>query len=36
MPVPMMNILNESSANNSVDIQEFMIIPHKAKSYKEA
>lgn len=37
MPVPMMNILNGGAhANNSVDIQEFMIIPHKASSYKEA
>jgi enolase len=37
MPVPMMNILNGGAhANNSVDIQEFMIIPHQAPSYKEA
>tara|TARA_B100000427_G_scaffold171826_1_gene142852 strand:+ start:5640 stop:6941 length:1302 start_codon:yes stop_codon:yes gene_type:complete len=37
MPVPMMNILNGGAhANNSVDIQEFMIIPHNAKSYSEA
>ena len=28
MPVPMMNIINGGShANNSVDIQEFMIMP---------
>ena len=28
MPVPMMNIINGGEhANNSVDIQEFMIIP---------
>ncbi|MBH38487.1 phosphopyruvate hydratase [bacterium] len=37
MPVPMMNILNGGAhANNSVDIQEFMIIPHNAKSYSDA
>tara|TARA_B100000427_G_scaffold139153_1_gene115716 strand:+ start:7602 stop:8906 length:1305 start_codon:yes stop_codon:yes gene_type:complete len=37
MPVPMMNILNGGAhANNSVDIQEFMIIPHNAESYSEA
>ncbi len=37
MPVPMMNILNGGAhANNSVDIQEFMIVPHKAASFSEA
>ncbi len=37
MPVPMMNIINGGShANNSVDIQEFMIMPVGAKSLKEA
>ncbi len=37
MPVPMMNILNGGAhANNSVDIQEFMIIPHNAGTYSEA
>lgn len=37
MPVPMMNILNGGAhANNSVDIQEFMIIPHSAPTYSEA
>ena len=37
MPVPMMNIINGGShANNSVDIQEFMIIPIGASSLKEA
>ena len=37
LPVPMMNILNggEHAANN-VDIQEFMILPVGAKSFKEA
>ena len=37
MPVPMMNIINGGShANNSVDIQEFMIMPVGASSLKEA
>ena len=37
MPVPMMNIINGGShANNSVDIQEFMIMPVGASSIKEA
>ncbi len=37
MPVPMMNIINGGShANNSVDIQEFMIMPVGATSLKEA
>ena len=37
MPVPMMNIINGGEhANNSVDIQEFMIIPAGATSFKEA
>ena len=37
MPVPMMNIINGGShANNSVDIQEFMIMPVGANSLKEA
>ena len=37
MPVPMMNIINGGEhANNSVDIQEFMIIPADAPSFKEA
>ena len=37
MPVPMMNIINGGEhANNSVDIQEFMIIPAGAPSFKEA
>ena len=36
-PVPMMNIINGGShANNSVDIQEFMIMPIGADSIKEA
>lgn len=36
MPVPMMNILNGGEhADNNVDIQEFMIQPVGAKSFKE-
>ena len=37
MPVPMMNIINGGAhADNSVDIQEFMILPVGAPSFKEA
>jgi len=37
MPVPMMNILNGGAhADNSVDIQEFMIVPKGAQSFAEA
>jgi len=37
MPVPMMNIINGGAhANNSLDIQEFMIIPVGAPSFREA
>jgi enolase len=37
MPVPMMNIINGGAhANNSVDIQEFMIIPVGSQSFREA
>jgi enolase len=37
MPVPMMNIINGGShADNSVDLQEFMIIPAGAPSISEA
>lgn len=36
LPVPMMNILNGGAhADNSVDIQEFMILPVKASSFRE-
>ncbi len=36
MPVPMMNILNGGAhADNTVDFQEFMIIPHGAPSFRE-
>ena len=37
LPVPMMNILNGGAhATNSVDVQEFMIMPVGATSFKEA
>lgn len=37
LPVPMMNVLNGGAhASNSVDIQEFMIVPVSAKSFREA
>ena len=37
LPVPMMNILNGGAhASNNVDIQEFMIMPISALSWKEA
>lgn len=37
LPVPMMNIINGGShADNNVDIQEFMIVPYGASSFKEA
>ena len=36
LPVPMMNILNGGKhADNSVDLQEFMIMPSGAKSFSE-
>jgi len=37
LPVPMMNILNGGAhADNNVDLQEFMVMPRGAKSFKEA
>jgi enolase len=37
MPVPMMNIINGGAhADNSVDIQEFMVLPVGAPSFSEA
>lgn len=37
LPVPMMNILNGGRhADNTIDIQEFMIMPVGAKSFEEA
>ncbi len=37
LPVPMMNIINGGAhANNNIDMQEFMIIPVGAASFREA
>ena len=37
MPVPMMNVINGGAhANNSLDIQEFMIMPVGATTFREA
>ncbi len=37
LPIPLLNIINGGAhANNKLDIQEFMIIPHKGNSFKEA
>ena len=37
LPMPMMNVLNGGAhADNSVDIQEIMIIPYKAQTFSEA
>ena len=37
MPVPMMNVVNGGvHANNSLDFQEFMIVPVGAQSFREA
>ena len=37
LPIPMMNIINGGMhANNSLDIQEFMIVPTGASSFSEA
>lgn len=37
MPVPMMNVINGGAhANNGLDMQEFMILPVGAPSFKEA
>ncbi len=37
MPVPMMNIINGGAhANNSIDIQEFLILPVGAPNFREA
>ncbi len=37
MPVPMMNIINGGvHANNSLDMQEFMIVPVGAQSFRDA
>lgn len=37
LPVPLMNVINGGAhANNSVDIQEFMLVPLGAPSFREA
>jgi len=37
MPVPLMNVINGGAhANNSLDLQEFMIVPVGAQSFREA
>lgn len=37
LPVPMMNVINGGAhANNTLDIQEFMILPVGAKTFREA
>jgi enolase 1/2/3 len=37
MPVPMMNVINGGAhANNSLDIQEFMIVPVGASTFRDA
>jgi enolase len=37
LPVPMMNVINGGAhANNNLDIQEFMILPVGAESFREA
>jgi enolase len=37
LPVPMMNVLNGGAhADNAVDFQEFMIVPHGAASFAES
>lgn len=37
IPVPMMNVINGGAhADNPLDIQEFMIVPHGASTFKEA
>lgn len=37
LPVPMMNVLNGGAhADNNVDVQEFMVVPAGARSFREA
>ncbi len=37
LPVPMMNVINGGShADNSLDFQEFMLMPHGAPNFREA
>jgi len=36
LPVPMMNVLNGGAhADNNVDVQEFMLVPHGAETFSE-
>jgi enolase len=37
LPVPMMNVINGGAhADNALDLQEFMVVPHRAESFAEA
>ncbi|MDR1590828.1 MAG: phosphopyruvate hydratase [Puniceicoccales bacterium] len=37
LPIPMMNVLNGGAHSDApVDIQEFMIVPHRAENFREA
>ena len=37
LPVPLMNLLNGGAhADNNLDLQEFMVVPHGAESFSEA
>lgn len=37
LPVPLVNVINGGAhANNSLDIQEFMLVPHGAQNFSEA
>ncbi|MEO6022945.1 MAG: phosphopyruvate hydratase [Burkholderiales bacterium] len=37
LPVPMMNVINGGAhANNSLDLQEFMVIPHGFQTFRDA
>ncbi|MDR2735773.1 MAG: phosphopyruvate hydratase [Puniceicoccales bacterium] len=37
LPIPMMNVMNGGAHSDApIDIQEFMIVPHNAKSFRES
>ena len=37
LPVPLMNVINGGAhADNKLDIQEFMLVPHNAESFRES
>lgn len=37
LPVPLMNVINGGAhADNSLDVQEFMLVPHGAEDFREA